>query len=196
MKDLTKAITLYFAQATPVLPLPDDLTIVLDAYLDRNATRDEQEKDSLNGELAAIYEKHVAGKLPIYAAFFAILSHLRLGIRGSGRLLRWWNELSEPACEHLSQHLGLAEEMAGFVKDILAYDDVPEGLSDAVEASLDISQGLFGIWLKNAAAADSDLDPDARFVEQHIKTMLIQFGKRRPRVSPVLDVMIVVADTT
>jgi hypothetical protein len=52
----------------------------------------------------------------------------------------------------------------------------------AANTSAALSEKLLEIWLKNSTIASSDAGPAAHFIEEQMKLVLIEFGKKRPKV--------------
>jgi len=99
-------------------------------------------------------------------------------LRGSGRLLLWWEKLAIPIINKLGEEKGLAEEAKNTLLDILVEDEEDE---DSIATSSRITDDLIGIWLKNNNIAMTEFDDQARFVEGQMQSILLAFGRRRPK---------------
>ncbi|RDW80965.1 hypothetical protein BP5796_05663 [Coleophoma crateriformis] len=180
LKDLTKA--LQSSIVNPTLPLPDDLVQVIDAYLDKHDSHDEADQQKLQEELLATYQKDVIDHPPRYAAFLAILRHLKRAIQGSGRLLQWWDRLAGPVLEQLGKEKGLPTEAHQTLLSILVYDEDDEELEDAKASCAILTENLLSSWLiKFVTATAGELDPEAQFVERKVKSILLEAGRKRPK---------------
>lgn len=104
LKDLVK--TLSTALPTTCVPLPNDLLLVLHAYLDKHPEFDDAESQKLHEELLTIYQNLVHEKPSRYATFLAVIRTLSPAIRGSGRLMLWWDKLSYPCSARLERRRG------------------------------------------------------------------------------------------
>src|SRR6202044_981019 len=136
----------------------------------------------LHDELLNIYQKDVKNNPNRYTIFVAILRHLRPAITGSARVMQWWETLMVPLLDHLAEEKGLIFEYRGILLDILIYDTDGEEKSYDANASALLSEKLLELWLKNSAIAYSDVGPVAQYIEEQIKLVLIEFGKKKPKV--------------
>lgn len=97
-------------------------------------------------------------------------------------MLQWWEILTVPILSQLAKEKGLAAETHGMLLDILAYDTDDGHYSDAVNTSAALSESLMEIWLTSSTIASPDAEPAARFLDEQMKLVLIEFGKKRPKV--------------
>ncbi|KAH8585545.1 Hamartin protein-domain-containing protein [Bisporella sp. PMI_857] len=176
LKELTK--TLSSAILSTSLPLPEDLIRVISLYLEKHSTHEESESQRLQDELFIIYQNLVVDRPSRLAPFLAILRNLKPAIRGSGRLLQWWDKLAVPVLNKLGEEKGLAEEAKNTLLEILVEDDEDD---DSVSTSTAVANNLLEAWLKKNFISVKDFDDDARFVENQIRIILLAFGRRRPQ---------------
>jgi solute carrier family 25 (mitochondrial carrier protein), member 16 len=155
----------------------------LHAYLDKHAEYDDSESQRLQEELLLIYQNYVHNNPSRLALFLAIVRTLNPAIRGSGRLLQWWDKLSVAVINKLGEEKGLATEAKNTVLGILVYDEDEEGelLNDAITTSSTIAENLLEVWLNKSTSASIEFDDDARFVENQVQMILLAFGRRRPK---------------
>jgi hypothetical protein len=179
-KELIKVVNAYIP--TLDLPLPEDLIQVIQAYLDKHHPIEESDSQRLQDELLNIYNRDVKNTPPRYAIFIAILRQLRQAITGPPRVLQWWDALIVPNLRHLAKEKGLAVEARSLLLDILAYDADDEDNKNAAQTSAALSEKVLEIWLKNSTTASSDAEPASHFIEEQMKLVLIEFGKKRPKV--------------
>lgn len=123
------------------------------------------------------------------APFLAILRLLKSGIRGSSRLLQWWDKLCLPVLSRLGDEKGLASEARSTLLVTLNYDEDEEDVEDAKTTSKVMSERLLEIWLAESKSADEDMNQHARFVEHQLLDILVAFGKKRPKVQPPILVL-------
>ncbi|KAL5330382.1 hypothetical protein ACEPPN_003909 [Leptodophora sp. 'Broadleaf-Isolate-01'] len=179
LKDLSRSITA--SAATLTLPLPNDLSQVITAYLDKHAEYDDSDSQRLQEELLTIYQSSILPHPTRLAPFLAILRTLKPNIRGSGRLLQWWDKLSGPIIIHLGVEKGLAFEARDTLLGILIYDEEEEELlKDAKTTSAAVAENLMSTWLVKSKLALDEFNDHAKFVESQIQLILLAFGKRRP----------------
>lgn len=164
------------------MPLPDDLLLVLHAYLDKHPEFDETEAQRLQEELLSIYQNNVPGNSSRYAPFLAVIRTLSPALRGAGRLLQWWDRLCIPVINKLGAEKGLATEAKNAVLSILVYEDGQgELMDDAITTASSITENLLNVWINKQTAASVEFDDDARFIENQIQMILLAFGRRRPK---------------
>ncbi|PVH73890.1 hypothetical protein DL98DRAFT_519610 [Cadophora sp. DSE1049] len=179
LKDLSKSIAASAANLT--LPLPSDLSQVINTYLEKHAVYDDADSQRLQEELLTIYQSSILDHPTRLAPFLAILRNLKPNIRGSGRLLQWWDRLSGPIIINLGVEKGLAFETRDTLLGILIYDEEEEEhLKDAKASSAAVAENLMSTWLAKSKLALDELNEHARFVESQIQLILLAFGKRRP----------------
>lgn len=183
-KDLTKTLTASIP--TVSLPLPDDLLQVIHAYLEKHAEYDESDAQRLQDELLNLYETHILDKPTRLGPFLAILRTLKPAIRGSGRLLEWWDKLALSVLNNIGEEKGLALEAKNTLLGILVVDEDDEvEKKDAVQTSEAVSQNLMEVWFKKHQASNPEFDNEARFVEGQIQLILLAFGRKKPKVRPI-----------
>lgn len=178
MKDLNR--TLNYTLPTISLPLPDDLIQIIESYLEKHVPHDESDSQRLHEELQAIYQNHVLEKASRLAPFLAILRSLQPVIRGSGRLLQWWNKLLIPVLNKIGEEKGLATEAKDTLLGVLVYEE-DEKDEEASMTSNTISESLLDMWLKKNSLAMKEFDDEARFVEGQLQSILLAFGQKRPK---------------
>ncbi|KAL2070178.1 hypothetical protein VTL71DRAFT_13204 [Oculimacula yallundae] len=181
LKDLTKSIAASASASNLTLPLPADLSQVINAYLDKHPVYDDSDCQRLQEELLTIYQSSILDHPTRLAPFLSILRTLKPNIRGSGRLLQWWDKLSGPIIIHLGVEKGLAFEARDTLLEILIYDEEDEEhLKDAKATSAAVAEILMSTWLAKSKLALDELNEHAKFVESQVQAILLAFGKRRP----------------
>jgi solute carrier family 25 (mitochondrial carrier protein), member 16 len=180
-KELTKAVNASIPTAS--LPLPDDLLQIIQAYIDKHFPIEEADSQRLHDELLNIYQKDVKNNPSRYTIFIAILRHLRPTIISSTQIIQWWETLMVPMLDHLAEEKGLIFEYRGLLHDILVYERDSEEKSHDANTSVLLSEKLLELWLKNSAMGSSDASPAAHYIEEQVKLVLIEFGKKRPKVT-------------
>lgn len=170
---------------TAVVPLPNDLIDVIQAYLDKHSPIDDGDSQKLQDELLSIWQKLVQDKTDRYTTFTAILRELRPAIWGSAQWLQWWDTLVMPLMSSVAEGRGLAKETRQLMLDILLFE-ADEGDSSKVEAAqqtcIILSERILEIWLNQSGVATIEADPVAHYLEQQCRTILLAFGQKRPQV--------------
>jgi solute carrier family 25 protein 16 len=178
LKDVIKAVLTTIPSLE--LPLPSDLLEIIESYLEKHTPFDDSDSHKLHDELLTIYQNDVADTPNRYPIFLAILRQLRPGIGGHKRLMQWWDVLVVPLLDHLGEEKGLADEIRGVLVEILVYDEDDENKEDAAKTAAILSSRLLEMWLKKAAI--STTEASAKFMQQQIQLVLIEFGRKRPKV--------------
>ncbi len=178
-KELTKAINAFIPSAT--LPLPEDLSRVIEGYLEKHAEYDQGASERLQEELLSIYHKSVQDQPARYAAFLAILRRLRPAVRSPAHILLWWDKLVEPVVESLSREKGLAHEALANVESLLIYDgDDEQGDGDGVSSP--IANRLLEKWMDVVQDAQLEGNSSASYKEKLLRETVLLFGKKKPKV--------------
>jgi hypothetical protein len=173
-KELSKAIAAFTTSAH--LPLPEDLTQIIDGYLQKHATYDESAADRLQDELLSIYTKNIQDKPAHYAAFLAILRRLRPAIRSQEHVLQWWDKLVEPVLANLTQEL--AREALANVESIL----INQYEEEDTEKPSQIALRLIGKWMEALPGIEVEGNANAEFRERMLRQTLLFYGKKQPKV--------------
>jgi hypothetical protein len=96
--------------------------------------------------------------------------------------MQWWETVMLPMLDHLTEEKGLVFEYRGILLDILIYDTDGEKKSYDANASALLSEKLLELWLKKTFINYSEAGPDVQYLEEQVKQVLIEFGKKRPKV--------------
>ncbi|WYZ45243.1 hypothetical protein EsH8_VIII_000559 [Colletotrichum jinshuiense] len=179
LKDLSKALTSFFS--SPSLPLPDDVTEVIDAYLNKHEKYDESSADRLQDDLLGIWEKQVKGTPAKYAAFVHAFRLLVPAIRAPAHLFKWWDILNDTALEHFIQEKGLMEECHNATLEVLMLGNPDNDDSTSEPAVNPFAKRLLATWFQKYYKVQSESDLTAQSSERAIRQALITYGKRRPR---------------
>ncbi|KAF4121710.1 Hamartin protein [Geosmithia morbida] len=178
-KELSKAIAAFMAE--PIIPIPDDLAKLIEAYLSRHVKYDETAADRLQEELLALFDKYVRGDYGAFGPWVAILRRLRPMIRTPERIVMWLDCLKG----YLSQHAdtGIITETIAAMMDLVAladeYQDAhPDGQDGVI--SNPIVDRLFQTWMERLYPAFVEGLPGMEYNERMFREALVDFGKRKP----------------
>lgn len=97
-------------------------------------------------------------------------------------MLQWWDKLCIPVLCHLGEEKGLALEARNTLLDILIYDEDDEHVEDAITTSDTVAENLIAIWLAKCNSVATHLDENSKFIESQLRSILISFGRKRPKV--------------
>ncbi|KAL8399909.1 hypothetical protein RB594_000356 [Gaeumannomyces avenae] len=174
VKDLVKAISTFLS--SPTLPLPEDLVLVIEAYLEKHPRRDDPAADRLQEELLQLHQRFVHGHPARFAAFLSILSSLRPSLFTGPKALQWFEILNDDVLESVWQEKDLAGETLSVIEATLASkSDDSEGLKSMLVRSLDR-------WIGFADVAAQSGEPSIIFKERMIRQTLVTWGKKQPKL--------------
>ena len=88
-----------------------------------------------------------------------------------------------PVLKKIGEEKGLAREAKDTLLDLLVYDEDDEvEKDDTRQTSVAVSENLLAVWLDKYQAGNVDFDNEAKFVEGQIQSILLLFGRKRPKV--------------
>lgn len=181
LKDLTKAITAYCSNAA-TLPLPDELTQTIEAYISRHEKLDEAGSEKLHDELQSIYQKHVKGIHANLAGFIAILRRLVPILRDPSRVFYWWDLLQEATQANSTMEKSVLDEIITGMLDMLLVEDQDNQESDGNTALNAFAGRLYTTWMGMHRAAETGDVQSAVASERAIRGALLTWGKKKPKV--------------
>lgn len=175
---MSKAIHTFIQ--SPSIPLPDELSELITAYLEKHDRSDDAVSERLNNELISIYQKCVENRPDKYAAFLALLRPLRPALRTSARLVQWWDRLIEPILEYMSQEKGLAKEAITNVLDLVSFEE--EGTASSASDGPNVfADRLLKRWMQILERLELDDNPSTAFNERVVREAITRFGKKEPK---------------
>ncbi|KAJ2993176.1 hypothetical protein NUW58_g1924 [Xylaria curta] len=178
-KELVKAVV-SFARA-PSLPLPEDLVHLIETFLYNRAEKwDENITEKVHDELLSIFKHDISHEPARYAAFVALLRHLRPLIGQPTKVLQWF-ELLLPVLNHLGRERDLASETQRIVIDILTEGDGKDANSLTRGAAGPIAEKMICLWFQEAELLRNSADALQDYKEKHLRETLLLYGKKRPK---------------
>ncbi|KAJ0283081.1 hypothetical protein Brms1b_000826 [Colletotrichum noveboracense] len=180
LKDLSKALT-SFLSASPSLPFSDDVTQVIEAYLNKHEEYSDSSSDRLQDDLLGLYEKHVKGTPSKYAVFIHIFRLLVPVLRTPARLFKWWDILNDPVLENFTREKGLMEESHNATLEVLMLGHVDNDDSTAEPTVNPFAQRLLSSWKDKYYKTQSGNDLTGESSERAIRQALLTYGKKRPK---------------
>ncbi|KAI9827140.1 MAG: hypothetical protein M1832_005276 [Thelocarpon impressellum] len=188
LRELARALGQALSPAIPPYPLPSDVHDTIQAYLDRHPHVVDHDSQRLQDELLAVYRRCVAGDERKHATFLAVLRPLVPAIAGPDRLLEWWTLLLRPTMESLGQHKGVVSDARELLLSVLVFDDDDDPTGERARVSAIFTDKLLDVYLdqtriRSVADADSPAadSQSASFIAGHLESVLVAFGRRRPR---------------
>ncbi|KAJ0385972.1 hypothetical protein COL922a_005341 [Colletotrichum nupharicola] len=180
LKDLSKALT-SFLSASPSLPFSDDVTQVIEAYLNKHEEYSDSSSDRLQDDLLGLYEKHVKGTPSKYAVFIHIFRLLVPVLRTPARLFKWWDILNDPVLENFTREKRLMEESHNATLEVLMLGHVDNDDSTAEPTVNPFAQRLLSSWKDKYYKTQSGNDLTGESSERAIRQALLTYGKKRPK---------------
>ncbi len=188
LKEVVRALGGVLSSPTPSYPLADDVQEVIRLYLDRHEEIEDQDSQRLQDELLNLYHKFVAQDSTKQPAFLGALRHLRLAIRGEDRLLEWWKLLLRPTFDRLGHDSTVAAAARELLLSVLVYDDDDDLDGELAHVSELFAQEVLDVYLEKTSIPGVDhegdfaVDDHARLIGNHLESVLVDFGRKKPKV--------------
>ena len=179
LKELSKAIVAFLSH--PVLPLPDDLSEVLEGYLRRHQKYDDAASDRLQEELFSIYNAHVKENSTADAPWLAVLRQLFPVLRTADRIFAWW-DTTKGLLEKANPERDVVEESFAGMKDIIALVEESAEPEDADLSNDPFINRLLSSWMNKLYPATCEGIVTSEHLERLTRDTLVHFGKRHPKV--------------
>lgn len=187
LRDLVKALNTLLA-GPPVYPIPEDVTALIQNYLNRQSEFDENETVRLNEELLSLHAAKVAPHPEKLAVFLSCFRSLRPAITKVEHLTRWWDVLVKPTMDSMGQAKAVIADARGIILSVLCYEEDDDDASgEKGEAAAVFSTKLFEVFLERTSKGGAEglgfkQQQKQRFVSQNVEAVLLSYGKRRPKV--------------
>ncbi|KAI9770627.1 MAG: hypothetical protein M1840_003219 [Geoglossum simile] len=187
LKEVVRALILALSSPKPPHSLPEELQQVIQLYLDRHQNIEDNESQRLHDELLNLYNKHVAKDEDKHATFLAALRQLRPAIKGTVRLLEWWDLLVRPTLDSLGQEKAVVSDAGAILLSVLVYDEDEDEDGEKARASALFTGKLLEVYLDKTRLLTGDgpkvlpEDERYRFVSNHLESLLVSFGRKRPK---------------
>lgn len=190
MREAIKALSATFSSPTVPYPLPVELQQTIEAFLDRHQDIDDHDSQRLQDELLPLYKRYVAGDPEKHGPFISALKLLRPAIRGASRLEEWWNLVIQPTIDAIGHKRSEIEDARDFVQGILVFDSDDDKDGENARMSALFSAKLLNIYLLRTrvpTAEESTVSPEDEFIAHELESILVAFGRRKPKVRAPLD---------
>ncbi|KZF23116.1 hypothetical protein L228DRAFT_237714 [Xylona heveae TC161] len=199
LKEAAKGLTAVFGFSTPPpYPLPDEVQDAVDSYLDKHKESDAHESQRVQDELLSIFHRNVTDQPEKQLAFLNALALLRPAIQGTERWLEWWDLIIRRTVTALGQEKAVVEETRRLLLSILVYDKDEDPNGERAQASAVFAQKLLEAYLdrtrlhvvgENVNPAEQEAN---HFVSDHLESILVDFGKRKPKeFMDAVDILVV-----
>ena len=185
MREAVKALNSTFSAPTTPYPLPEDLQQTIEAFLDRYQNIDDHDSQRLQDELLPLYKKYVADNPDKHGPFLSALKLLRPAIRGEGRLAEWWILVIRPTIDAIGHKREEIEDAREFLQGILIFDAEDDKSGGKAQLSAQFSKRLLEAYLERTkvpSTEDDTVSPQDEFIAHELESVLITFGRRKPKV--------------
>lgn len=193
LRDTIKSLqTTFAADAHALHPLPDELQQTIEAFLERNHKVDENDSQKLHEELLAIHNKHVATSPDKLGAFVHVLRLLQPALRGEKRLEDWWLLVVRPVIDSIGHKRDTIEDAREFLLRILLFDAEEDKSGMSAQLSAKFVNRLMEAYMARSrlpTLASEEISPENEFIAQEIESLLVAFGKKKPLVCGLINVL-------
>jgi hypothetical protein len=172
-----------------ILPLPDEINDVIEAYLNSHRNIDDHGSQRLQEDLLELHRSSVTPEKE--DAFVNVLRRLQLAILGKARLEEWWRLVIRPILDGLGNRRDTIEDAKEFLLSILVYEDDEAGDERRVRLSEHFTQELLDAYLartKIPTSEDSPATSEDDFVSNQLEGILVAYGRKRPKVRIQLNI--------
>lgn len=184
MKEAVRALNSTFSAPITPYPLPEDLQQTIEAFLDRYQNIDDHDSQRLQDELLPLYKKYVADNPDKHGPFLSALKLLRPAIRGESRLAEWWTLVIRPTIDAIGHKREEIEDAREFLQGILIFDAEDDKSGGKAQLSAQFSKRLLEAYLERTKipfTEDDTASPQDEFIAHELESVLITFGRRKPR---------------
>jgi len=191
MRETVKALNTAFSAPSVPSSLPDELCVAIENFLERYDSIDDHDSQRFHDDLHALYQRHVAGSPEKNGAFLAVLRLVRPALTGEARLTAWWNLVLKPTIDgigHKRQEIEAAREV---ILSILVYEPDADKDGEHARVSVLFTRRILDAYLARTnvpLSAEDTISPENEFVSHELESLLVAFGRKMPKVSPLQDV--------
>lgn len=185
MRETIKVLTSTFSAAATPYPLPDEIHHTIEAFLERYRDIEEHDSQRFHEDLLSLYMRHVAGNREKHGPFLSALRLVRPALTGEARLNEWWGLVVKPTIETMGHKRHELQDARDFLQSILAFDAEEDKSGEQARLSQSFSKTILEAYLsrtKVPSSAEDSVSPEDEFVSRELETILIAFGRRKPKV--------------
>ena len=183
LKDAIKAINATFSSQI-VSGLPEELQQTLDDFLER---RQDQDSQRVQEELLVIYNKHVGLGSGKQSAFASLLRILLPAIAKQEWLDEWWSLIVKQTLDTIGNKRDNIEAVKDLLLSILVLGTAEDKtIESAAGISTHFTKKTLDAFLTHTKIPSSDVEvvsPEDEFIAHEWESVLIAFGRKRPKVS-------------
>ncbi|KAF2258513.1 hypothetical protein CC78DRAFT_114438 [Lojkania enalia] len=184
MREAVKALTSIFSNATAPYPLPDELRLTVQAFLDRYEHIEDHDSQRFHEDLLSLYMRHVAGSPEKHGAFLSALKLVRPALTGEARLNEWWGLVLRPTIEEIGHKRHEVEDARDFLQSILVFEPDEDKDGELAKVSGNFLKRILDSYLAKTripSSTEHAVSPEDEFVANELESILVAFGRRRPK---------------
>jgi hypothetical protein len=187
MRDALRAIEKTFSEPAVPYPLPDELRITVQSFLDRCDPVEDHDSQRFHDELLSLYTNNDAGCPEKLGSFLALLCLCRPALTGEARLGAWWDLAVRPTIEGVGagRKRHEVQHARQFLQSILVFDGQGDAAAEEARLSDVFARKVLDLLLARTRVPSSTLDvvaPEDEFVASELESVLVAFGRRKPKV--------------
>lgn len=181
LKELSKALT--SALPTLSLPLPDDLVVIIDGFVQTHKTHDDKCAELLHNELLSIHHKltEAPNSPSLTPAFLTTVSLLAGNLRSQARV-QTWLDIGRAFLDDVVKDKTLLCNSATWIQGLLAFGEA-DGDENSTEALVGVNpllEKLAHTWITDYHLGF--VEGVQTYNEKVIRETVLQYGKKKPRV--------------
>ncbi|KAI5785589.1 Hamartin protein-domain-containing protein [Peziza echinospora] len=169
----------------PSSTIPEELTVIIQAYLDKHPDIDDGDSQRLHDELMHLYTTKVGGHPDRHATFLSSFRGLRPALTGVDRLMAWWDIMVRPTLDSLGQAKAVVGDARAIVLSVLVYDEDDDRTGEKAKAAALFTEKLFEVYLEKSKVSTENTgfadEEKQRFVVSNVEAVLLAYGKRKPK---------------
>ncbi|KAI9723931.1 MAG: hypothetical protein M1812_000649 [Candelaria pacifica] len=184
---LLKAIGNNLSSSSPSGTLPDELHHTIQVYIDTHRQIDDHESQRLHDELLHLYQRSVSDRPERYAFFLECLRLLRPAIKGTERLLEWWDVLLQPTLNMLGQDKAVLLNARAVILGILVYDSEDNDDGERGRVSESFAKAILDVYMEKTKTLKQDDSitvseaERSRLMGSRLESVLLSWGRKKPK---------------
>ncbi|KAF1928053.1 uncharacterized protein M421DRAFT_421241 [Didymella exigua CBS 183.55] len=185
MRDAVKALDNTFSAPDVPYPLPDELCVTIQAFLDRYDDIDDHDSQRFHEDLHSLYQRHVADNTAKHGAFLSALRFVRPALTGETRLTIWWNLVLKPKIDGIGHKRQEIEDAREIVQSMLVYDAEEDQTGEHARLSKLFTRKILDAYLIRtdvSVVPENAVSPENEFIANELESVLITFGRRMPKL--------------
>lgn len=184
-KEAWKALNSLFSDPATHQNLPDQAISTIETYVAKRHSEEEYDAQTIQEELLSIHSTFVALDTEKRPLFLQLLQLLRPCIESQDLLEEWWTKVIEPIVNGIGFKKIEIQRASDFLISVLDYDTEKIDQEEGSRISSHFVDIVLSAWLKRTRVPSPEqetLTIEDRHVAHHLETVLVGFGKKKPKV--------------